>query len=60
MFRKDRMGRREGGVLLFFKQTIPLYEVQLYEEADCNEAMWCKFVTGHKTVTNGVVYLVPT
>ena len=36
MFRKDRMGRRGGGVLLYIKDTIPAYEVQLHEEADCN------------------------
>ena len=34
MFRKDRMGIR-GGVLLYIKETIPAYEVQLQEEADC-------------------------
>ena len=28
MFRKDRMGRRGGGVLLYIKDTIPAYEVQ--------------------------------
>ena len=39
MFRKDRMGRRVGGVLLYIKETIPAYEVQLQEEADCNEAI---------------------
>ena len=36
MFRKDRMGKRGGGVLLCIKETIPAYEVQLHEEADCN------------------------
>ena len=41
MFRKDRIGRRGGGVLLYIKDTIPAYEVQLQEEADCNEAIWC-------------------
>ena len=48
------MGRRGGGVLLYslyIKETIPAYEVQLQEEADCNEAIWCKLVTGHTTVT---------
>ena len=39
MFRKDRMGRRGGGVLLYIKETIPAYELQLQEEADCNEAI---------------------
>ena len=56
MFRKDRMGRRGGGVLLYIKETIPAYEVQLQEEADCNEVIWCKLVTRHTTVTIGVVY----
>ena len=55
MFRKDRMGRRRGGVLLYIKDTIPAYEVQLQEEADCNEAIWCTLVAGHTTVTIGVV-----
>ena len=59
MFRKDRMGNRGGGVLLYIKETIPAYEVQLHEEADCNVAIWCKLVTGHTTVTIGVVYRCP-
>ena len=59
MFRKDSMGRRGGGVLLYIKDTIPAYEVQLQEEADCNEAIWCKLVTGHTTVTIGIVYRCP-
>ena len=40
MFRKDRMGRRGGGVLSYIKESISAYEVQLQEEADCNEAIW--------------------
>ena len=36
MFRKDRIGRREWDVLLYIKETMPAYEVQLQEEADCN------------------------
>ena len=40
MFRKDRMGRRGGGVvLLYTNATIPAYEIQLQEEADCKEAL---------------------
>ena len=48
-----------GGVLLYIKDTIPAYEVQLHEEADCNEAAYGKLVTGHTTVTIGVVYRSP-
>ena len=59
MFRKDRIGRRGGGVLLYIKETVPAYAVQLQEESDCNEAIWCKLVTGHTTVTIGVVYRCP-
>ena len=47
MFMKDRIGRSGGGVLLYIKDTIPAYEVQLQEEADCNEAIWCKLVTAY-------------
>ena len=39
MFRKDRTGRRGGGVLLYMKETIPAYEVQIQEEADCKEVI---------------------
>ena len=59
MFRKDRIGKKGGGVLLYIKDTIPAYEVQLQEEADCKEALWCNLVTGHTTVTIGVVYRCP-
>ena len=57
MVRKDRMGRRVGGVLLYINDTTPAYEVQLQEEADCNEAICCELVTatGHTTFTIGVV-----
>ena len=34
MFRKDRMGRRGGGVLLYIEETIPAYDVQTQKEAD--------------------------
>ena len=46
------MGRRGGGVLLYIRETIPAYD----EDAYCKEAIWCKLVTGHTTVTIGVVY----
>ena len=59
MFRKDRIGGRGGGVLLYIKETMPAYEVQLQEEADCNEAICCKLVTGHTTITIGLVYRCP-
>ena len=46
-------------MLLYIKDTIPAYELQLQEEEYCNEAIWCNLVTGHTTVTIGVVYRCP-
>ena len=46
------MGRRGGGVLLYIKENIPAYEVQLSEEADCNEVIWCKQVTNNMLQTS--------
>ena len=46
-------------VLVYTTETIAANEVHLQEEADCNEAIWCKFVTGHTTFTIGVVYRCP-
>ena len=46
-------------MLLYIKEIIPAYEVQLQAEADCNEAIWCKVVIGHTTVIIGVVYRCP-
>ena len=60
MLRKDRMGRRGGGVLSYIKETIPAYEIQLQEKAGCNKVIWCNIVTGHSTVTIGVVYRCPS
>ena len=54
------MGRRGGGVLLYVKPTIPAYEIQLREEEDCEEAIWCKLVTRHNTVTNMGVVCCPS
>ena len=58
MFRKDRIHQCLGKTE-YIKDTIPAYEVQLQEEADCNEAIWCNLVTGHTAVIIGVVYRCP-
>ena len=44
MFRKDRIGRRGGGVILYVKESIQAYEIKLEREADYDEAVWCKIV----------------
>ena len=54
MFRKDRIGRRGGGVILYGKETIQAYEIKLEREADCDEA-----VSGNSKLTIGLVYRSP-
>ena len=59
MFRKDRLGRRGDGVILYIKESIQAYEIKLEKEAECEEAVWCNIVTGNSTVTVGLVYRNP-
>ena len=56
MFRRDRIGRRGGGVILYIKESIQGYEIKLEREADCDEAVWCNIVSGNSTLTIGLVY----
>ena len=44
MFRRDRIGRRGGGVILYVKESIQAYQIKLEREADYDEAGWCKIV----------------
>ena len=59
MFRKDRIGRRGGGVILYVKESIQAYEIKLEREADYDEAVWCKIVSGNSKLTIGLVYRSP-
>ena len=59
MFRKDRIGRRGGGVILYVKKSIQAYEIKLEREADCDEAVWCNIVSGNSKLTIGLVYRSP-
>ena len=59
MFRKDGLGRKGGGVILYIKESIQAYEIQLEKEAECEEAVWCNIVTGNSTLTVGLVYRSP-
>ena len=54
MFRRDRVGRRGGGVILYVKESIQAYEIKLERTADCDEAAWCKIVSGNKKLTIGL------
>ena len=55
MFRKDRMGRRGGGVILYINKSIKAYEITLEKEAECKKVVWCNIVTGYSTLTIGLV-----
>ena len=59
IFRRDRIGRMGGGVILYVKESIQAYEIKLEREADCDEAVWCKIVSGNSTLTIGLVYQSP-
>ena len=59
MFRKDRIGRRGGGVILYVKESIQADEIKLEREADCDEAVWCTIVSGNSKLTIGLVYRSP-
>ena len=59
MFRRDRIGRRGGGVILYVKDSIQAYEIKLEGEADYDEAVWCKIVSRNSKLTIGLVYQSP-
>ena len=47
------------GVILNVKESIQAYEIKLEREADCDEAVWCKIVSGNSTLTIELVYRGP-
>ena len=59
MFRRDRIGRRGGGVILYVKESIQAYEIKLEREAFYDETVWCKIVSGNSKLTIGLVYRSP-
>ena len=59
MFRRGRIGRRGGGVILYIKEYVQGYEIKLESEADYDEAVWCKIVSGNSKLTIGLVYRSP-
>ena len=50
MFKRDRIGRRGAGVILYVKESIQAYEIKLEREADCDETVWCKIDSGYKKI----------
>ena len=59
-FIRDRIGRRGGGVILYVKESIQAYEIQLEREADYDEAILCKILSGNCKLTIGIVYRSPS
>ena len=50
---------RKGGIL-YVKGSIQTCEIKLEREADCDETVWCKIVSGISTLTIGLVYRSPS
>ena len=51
LFRRDQIGRRGEGVIVYVKESIQAYEIKLKREAECDEAVWCKTVSGNSKLT---------
>ena len=68
MFRKDRLVKRGGGggggggggVMLYFKEHIQAYEIQIEAEAGFSEAIWCNLESHGSKIIVGVVYRCPS
>ena len=56
MFRKYRIGKRGGSVILYIKESIQAYERKLEKEVEREEVVRCNIVTGNSTLTVGLVY----
>ena len=59
MFRRDRIGRRVGVVILYVKESIQICRIKLEREADRDEVVWCNIITEHSTLTIGLIYRSP-
>ena len=59
MFRRDRIGKRGGGVILYVKESIQADEIKLEREADYDESVWYKIVSGNSKLTIELVYRTP-
>ena len=44
---------------LDIKESIQAYKIKLERETNCDEAVWCKIVSGNSTLTIGLVYRSP-
>ena len=60
VFRKNRLVKRGGGVMLHFKEHIQAYEIQIKAEAGSSEAIWCNLESQGSKIIVGVVYRCPS
>ena len=56
MFRKDRQERRGGRVIMYIKDSIQAYEIQMENEAECIEAIWCNIATQKLNINDNLIY----
>jgi len=61
LFRKDRQGRRGGGVALYVKDQLECMELRLGMDEEPTESLWVKIKgrTGTGNITVGVCYRPP-
>ena len=52
MFRKDRQERMGGGFIMYIKESIQAYELQMEKEAECEEAIWCNITTKKRNIND--------
>ena len=48
-----------GGVIMYTKDSIQAYELQMEKEAESEEAIWCNIATKISTLTIGLIYRSP-
>ena len=58
LFRKDRIGRRGGGVLIYVRSTLSVIPCFSLNDSD-QEALFCEIHFGKMSVIIGVVYRPP-
>ncbi len=59
LFRKDRVGKRGGGVLLYIANSFRAVQHKLLEDISFSEALWCTVSHGTKSTNIAVVYRTP-
>ena len=45
MFQNNKVGQSRGGVILYFKNSIPVVQVHMFSNAEQNESLWFNIAT---------------